>query len=75
MHDPTPVQNPHNMKAQLLSQCYPMQTVGNMDGSNDVRNPNAVRNPKPTYASVEAADQPQKRDGERQNEEGIILIA
>ena len=32
--------------------------VGNMDGSNDVRNPNAVRNPKPTYASVVAADAP-----------------
>ena len=30
--------------------------VGNMDGSNYVRNPNAVRNPKPTYASVVAAD-------------------
>ena len=30
--------------------------VRNMDGSNDVRNPNAVRNPKPTYASVVAAD-------------------
>ena len=32
--------------------------VGNMDVSNDVRNPNAVRNPKPTYASVVAADAP-----------------
>jgi len=29
-----------------------------MDGSNDVRNLNAVRNPKPTYASVVAADAP-----------------
>ena len=29
-----------------------------MDGSNDVRNPNAVRNPKPTYASVVPADAP-----------------
>jgi hypothetical protein len=34
------------------------ERVGNMDGSNDVRNPNAVRNPKPTYASVVAADAP-----------------
>ena len=32
--------------------------VGNMDGSNDVRNPNAFRNPKPIYASVVAADAP-----------------
>ena len=31
---------------------FDIVTVGNMDGSNDVRNPNAVRNPKPTYASV-----------------------
>ena len=42
--------------------------VGNMDGSNDVRNPNAIRNPKPTYASVVAADAPAGSNANRRRE-------